>query len=122
MKICNKCKINLDLSNFRICKYANGNIYYKSFCKDCERKNAKSYANLHKEERKKYSKNFITQNPEYKKNWRKNNKEKINQQERVRRANDIQFKLKKIFLGLFLILLIKGGLHLLNIYHIPYKN
>jgi len=29
-KICNKCQENLELTKFRQCKYANGNLYLKS--------------------------------------------------------------------------------------------
>jgi len=96
-RICNKCKISKteEDTNFRLCTYKNGSKYFKSTCRDCERQNSKQYSQKHKEKIKQYQIDFAKKNPQYIKNWKISNKNKINERERNRRKNDINFKLKK---------------------------
>jgi len=93
MKTCNNCKIEKE--DFRKCKYNNGKIYYKSICKDCERSKALIYAKNNKEQRKEYQKLYKNKNPEYLKQWKILNKDKIRIKERLKRKNNINYKLKK---------------------------
>lgn len=92
--ICGNCKKEI-IENFRQCKYSNGIAYFKSICKVCEKIKNRQYAREHKNKRKEYSKKFRQSNPLYIKNWKKINKLKINEQEKLRRKQDISFKLKK---------------------------
>jgi hypothetical protein len=95
MRKCNQCQISKEEINFRLCKYKNGNTYYKSCCKLCEKQNSLQFARTHKKERAAYQQQYTKDHPNYKKNWRKENREQINQQERDRRITDINFRLKK---------------------------
>jgi hypothetical protein len=97
MKICSKCKIEkeLNIDNYRICKYPNGKEYFKATCRECERLAVIKYNSKHKEERKEYNKDFYKNNPDYLKNWKNDNRDKINTQYRERLANDPEFKLRK---------------------------
>lgn len=96
-RICSKCDKEKEENevNFRLCRYVSGIVYFKSFCKICEKQSNKDFARKHSEERKQYQRNYTIQNPEYKKNYRIINKNKINEKERLRRQNNINFKLKK---------------------------
>jgi hypothetical protein len=93
MRSCNNCKSNKVECDENFRSRANGKFY--SICRDCDRLKALEYAKSHREERKLYQKQFIIINPEYKKDWKSKNKSKIRQQERERRATDINFKIKK---------------------------
>jgi hypothetical protein len=95
MKICGACKMGKTEDSFRLCKYKNGTLYYHSICSICTRQKALEYAKNHRDDRKKYQKDYSATNPEYKKEWKSINKDKIRRQERERHATDINFKLKK---------------------------
>lgn len=95
LRHCTKCGLEKFEEEFRICRYKNGNQYFKSSCRLCEKLNSKKYVRLHQEERRKYRVNFTQSNPNYISNWKQLNRDKINLREVNRRKNDINFKLKK---------------------------
>lgn len=82
-KVCSECGKSKELStdNFQPSFDKRKNkTYFKGKCRECLNK---------------YQREFFKQNPEYGKNWKAENKDWIRQQERERRAIDINFKLKK---------------------------
>ena len=89
-KVCNKCKENKNILNFRQCKYSNNKNYFKSFCKKCESKiqvqraRNKKLTDEQKEKRKKYLKNYKIKN-----------KDKINKKYKEKLISNINFKLRK---------------------------
>lgn len=97
MRTCSQCQISKEENeiNFRLCTYKNGNTYYKSFCRICEKLNSLQYVRAHKKERCDYQQQYTKDHPNYIKNWKKENRAQINQQERERRSTDINFRLKK---------------------------
>lgn len=96
-RLCKNCKLNKEENedNFRLCKYKNGRVYFKSSCKSCEKQYSRNYIKEHKEDRKEYQQCFIQENPNYIKQWKIDNKDRINERERNRRQIDVYFKLKK---------------------------
>lgn len=96
-RVCSKCGVEKEENevNFRLCKYANGTTYFKSFCRSCEKQVDRDFARKHKEERKQYQREYVKKNPQYIKRWKIDNKKHIRQQEKERRATDINFRLKK---------------------------
>ena len=79
MKICTKCKIEKELSEFYKDKKTKDLHTY--LCKECSKESSKNYRENHREEDKEYSKNYRKKNPEKVKEsvkkWKKNNPEKV---------------------------------------------
>lgn len=91
-KVCSKCQIDKELlsDNFRQCKYQSGILYFKATCKICESKIQMN----------RVKKNGLTQSQKtkktiYIKKWKKQNKDKINNDYRKRIANEPNFRLRK---------------------------
>ena len=80
-KICNKCKIEKNIDEFRLKKDKNGKYYRYSYCKKCE----KEYANTNIAKNRK---------KEVDKKYRKNNIEKICLYFSKRKKQDKLFKAK----------------------------
>ena len=81
MKICNKCKVEKEFSEFyKKINRGEGKAGYSHICKSCKRKTGRSYkmSGLTKKE---YNKRYRDENKdrlnEYSKNWRSENKDKV---------------------------------------------
>lgn len=93
-KECSKCNQNkeVNIENYRQCKYASGSTYYKSICRACESViQIARVKNNGSKRTKDQEKKFLI----YKKEWRKLNKNKENLKYRNRIANDVSFRLRK---------------------------
>ena len=93
-KECTKCRQNkeVNIENYRQCKYASGNTYFKSMCRVCESLIQVARVKKHGLQRsKEQQEKFLA----YKKEWRKLNKNKENKKYRDRIANDVYFKIRK---------------------------
>ena len=111
VKICTKCKQEKDINEFRksLCK-KNNKIYYRCECKECEKncnkKRAKQYYLLNKEEINKKNKenyhekykndnNYLERKSEYGKQYRQENKENISVKRKERyKKNEEKYKEK----------------------------
>jgi len=112
-KICSKCNINKEISNFHKWKY--GPDGYKRICKECRKLETKSYYNKNYKKIKLKVSKYRKSNPDkvkeikqkiYEKNkerilivnklYRENNREKRNEYVRNRKLTDPIFKLKHL--------------------------
>jgi hypothetical protein len=91
-KFCNKCQKDLELIEFRQCKYPSGKSYYHSICKKCV---SKTNVERIKKNGKKMTSEQKLHFAEYKKQWKIINKDKLNKNYRDKIANDINFRLRK---------------------------
>lgn len=103
MKVCSKCKVEKELTEFGKRKATKDGLQYK--CKSCE----KEYREQNKESIKEYkkewyqrnkeivnerTKEWYKQNKEYEKEYRKQNKKRRNERKRERRKTDSLYKMK----------------------------
>ncbi|MBI2449695.1 hypothetical protein HYV49_05355 [Candidatus Pacearchaeota archaeon] len=106
MKICSKCKIEKNFSEFY--KNKNKKDGLRSQCKDCQKQYhkehreekkeyMKQYREMHREEIKQQKKQYNEMHKEeikqQKKQWHENNKEKTRQLKQEKFKNDINFKI-----------------------------
>jgi hypothetical protein len=104
-KVCSVCQVKKSVDDF---EKRNDKPTYR--CKVCASQYHKNYYIKNADKLKNKTSEFRNNNPEYMKNWRKNNaekvtnqkinwcrknKDKINENERNRRKNDIEYKIKK---------------------------
>lgn len=104
-KVCSVCQVEKSIDSF---EKRNGKPTYR--CKDCLSQYCREYYNQNKIRLKSKTSDFRKNNPKYMKNWRQNNiekiidqkknwynknRDKINENERIRRKNDIEYKIKK---------------------------
>jgi hypothetical protein len=104
-KVCSVCQVKKSVDHF---EKRNDKPTYR--CKVCASQYHKNYYIKNADKLKNKTSEFRNNNPEYMKNWRKNNAEKvtnqkinwcrknndkINENERNRRKNDIEYKIKK---------------------------
>jgi|LakMenEpi03Aug12_release.lakeMendotaPanAssembly.Ray.scaffolds.fasta_scaffold02273_60 hypothetical protein len=104
-KVCSVCQVEKSVDHF---EKRNHKPTYR--CKVCASQYHKNYYIKNADKLKNKTLEFRNNNPEYMKNWRKNNAEKvtnqkinwcrknkykINENERNRRKNDIEYKIKK---------------------------
>ena len=104
-KVCSVCQVEKLIDDF---EKRNNKPTYR--CKECLSKYHKKYYIQNQDKLKNKTSDFRNNNPEYMKNWRKNNveklinqkrnwysknRDKINENERNRRKNDIEYKIKK---------------------------
>jgi hypothetical protein len=104
-KVCSVCQVEKSTDNF---EKRNNKPTYR--CKECLSQYHKNYYIKNVDKLKNKTSEFRNNNPDYMKNWRKNNSEKvtnqkinwysknknkINENERNRRKNDIEYKIKK---------------------------
>jgi hypothetical protein len=105
-RVCSECgeKKELSKDNFQPSFDKKKNkTYFKNKCKECWRL---------------YQQEFVKKNPEYIKQWKMDNKVRIRQQERDRRKNDINFKLRKNVSRAIGHAIVKNSNSVIN--HLPY--
>jgi hypothetical protein len=79
IRICSTCKLEkeLNIDNFRQCKYSNGILYFKARCRECEKKCSTTWNNKNVEKTKAIQVNWAKKHPLYKKKWYEDNKEYV---------------------------------------------
>lgn len=91
-KVCSKCKIEKDVSEFYFRKRVKDN--YSSACKSCEAKTVKKYQEKNKQKvsltSKKWKDNNKEKTKEYNKNYKANNKSDIKEKGKLYRAENIE--------------------------------
>ena len=95
-KICKKCNIEKDVTEFRMQKQRNGTYRYCSWCKKCDKEYTNAWKRKHQTQIYEKRKEYIEQyNKKY---WKKNSKEimkKRNPYFNQKRKEDYIFKIKE---------------------------
>lgn len=121
-KVCTKCNLEKNICDFyyrkdwekyiSICKLCDSNIRKEKYLlnQDLKKENAKKYYYLNREAKLQYGKNYYSNNREDKKKYDekysilyksirseniKNNRESINEKDRLRRANDPMYNISR---------------------------
>lgn len=101
-KICTKCKISKDISNFS--KNKNYKDGYQNQCKDCFKQYTKDnkkilsekkkiYNKQNEDKIKEYRKKHYSERKEYYLEYHRNNKDKRNKRRKIKRKNDPNYRL-----------------------------
>ena len=92
-KACSKCNFikEISIDNYRQCKYASGNTYFKSVCRSCESSYQVSLMKNGVIKTIEQKEKFLA----YKKEWRLKNKSRENHKYRNRIATDVVFRMRK---------------------------
>lgn len=97
IKKCTKCDVVKEFSEFRFREDRN---YLLSYCKNCENIISSNYNKTNADDTKRRRRQYYQKNRlselEDNKIYRKNNRKRINELERERRKNDLQYKLRKL--------------------------
>lgn len=97
MKVCSKCKQEKEYNNFYPSKSCKDGIM--RMCKECHNilsttnKNYRKKYQKNKQYVKDYNKQWKFNNPDYYKQWYQNNKDKINKYQKLKKENNILYKI-----------------------------